>query len=61
MVNLKEFQLMLQVMLGVYREMVIFTITLDQNGKEFQVLLPISVLVLIMMFGLLMTLLKFFT
>jgi len=60
-VLLEEFQLTLQVMLGVLMVVVISTDTMDLTGIIFLELLLISVLVLIMMFGLLIPLITFIT
>ena len=56
-----EFQLTLQVMLGVLMMVVISIDTMDLLGIKFLELLLISVLVPIMMFGLLMTMITFIT
>jgi len=58
-VLLEEFQLTLQVMLGVLMVVVISTDMMDLTGIKFLELLLISVLVLIMMFGLLTLLITF--
>ena len=58
---LEEFQLTLQVMLGVWLVMVISTDTMDLLGIKFLEVLLISVLVPIMMFGLLIPLITFIT
>jgi regulator of sirC expression with transglutaminase-like and TPR domain len=51
-VLLEEFQLTLQVMLGVLMVVVAFIVTMDLTGIKFLELLLISVLVLMEMFGL---------
>jgi len=60
-VVLEEFQLTLKVMAGVLMLTVTSTVTMDQTGITLQVLLLISVLVLIMMFGVLILTVAFIT
>jgi len=61
LVVLEEFQLTLKVMAGVLMLTVTSTVTMDQTGITFKVLLLISVLVLIMMFGVLILTVAFIT